>query len=353
MTENENIDELEYILWQKEKQQRLRVALAILPAIIGIIILMTSSDISRYFFVNEFLIKILGPSLLMISALFALMIYLQTGFKKNPDQYMFIRHEQELTNLKKSLSNENKNNSIINELKSDIKSIKEQYNKSMSNILENDQKNELINEMKSNLLATVKSEANTDILNEIKESIAKSNNIKEVENVYLRTLDRLNTEIESQTRRGSLNLSLGIVTTLIGLFMLGYFVIELNKTITTPFDSINFFVQFIPRLSLVMLIEVFAYFFLRLYKSSLSEIKYFQNEMTTTESKLVAIKSAMLINELSTITSVISEIIKVDRNSILEKGQTTVEIEKFRMENKSITNIVDKLSSTFKSEQKT
>jgi hypothetical protein len=38
--------------------------------------------------------------------------------------------------------------------------------------------------------------------------------------------------------------------------------------------------EFSPRLSLVIVVELFAYFFLGLYKSNLQEIKYFQRHST-------------------------------------------------------------------------
>jgi len=41
-----------------------------------------------------------------------------------------------------------------------------------------------------------------------------------------------------------------------------------------------------------MLIELFAYFFLKLYKSDLSEIKYFQNELTNVEMRYAAVRLA-------------------------------------------------------------
>ena len=93
----------------------------------------------------------------------------------------------------------------------------------------------------------------------------------------------MRSEVSALSRRGNLNLSLGIATTIIGLIILGYFVLEIDSI---PEDKMAFIAHFIPRLSLVVLIEVFAYFFLKLYKSSLSEIKYFQNEMTNAEAKV-------------------------------------------------------------------
>jgi len=53
-----------------------------------------------------------------------------------------------------------------------------------------------------------------------------------------------------------------------------------------------FLEHFLPRVSLVILVEVFAYFFLRLYKESLDDIKYFQTEITRVEMKTLALTVA-------------------------------------------------------------
>lgn len=55
--------------------------------------------------------------------------------------------------------------------------------------------------------------------------------------------------------------------------------------------------------------------------------------------KIVAIKTALLFNEKDTINNLIIEIAKTERNFVLKKGESTVEIEK----NKIDTNSNDKL----------
>lgn len=83
---------------------------------------------------------------------------------------------------------------------------------------------------------------------------------------------------------------LGILTTVTGLSILGYYVFHAQPSGQDPW---LFTTHFLPRLTLVVFIEIFAYFFLRLYKSSLTEIKYFQNEMTNIEAKFIALYIAL------------------------------------------------------------
>ena len=89
---------------------------------------------------------------------------------------------------------------------------------------------------------------------------------------------------------------------------------------------------FVPRLSLVLIVEVFAYFFLRLYSLSLSAIKYFQNEITTWESTLLSLCTATQIGRRRIVERLIMEIARTERNHVLRKGETTVGHERWRAE---------------------
>jgi hypothetical protein len=126
--------------------------------------------------------------------------------------------------------------------------------------------------------------------------------------------------------------------------MLGMFVLS------TPIEfenTLDFVESFVPRLSLVIFIELFAYFFLRLYKDTLSEIKYFQNEITNIESKHLAVAMAISNNSDEGLIHSIDSLLSTERNHILNKGQTTVEIEKARTEQQLTDSVLDKLSGVF------
>jgi hypothetical protein len=89
--------------------------------------------------------------------------------------------------------------------------------------------------------------------------------------------------------------------------------------------------DFAPRISLVVVIEIFAYFFLGLYKNSLSEIKYFHNELTNVESKYLAIEEAIALSDDNTLKEVVKDISRTERNFLLKKGETTVSMEEKRL----------------------
>lgn len=149
---------------------------------------------------------------------------------------------------------------------------------------------------------------------------------------------RLEGEISSQSRRGVFNLSAGIITAGIGI----YFLYSLLTEYTESKDYINLVSHFIPRVSLVILIEVFAYFFLNLYKRSLDEIKYFQNELTNIEMKYMALKTAADINSDNVNEHLVKVMIETERNRFLKKNETTVELEQYKLDKINNANVLSK-----------
>ena len=160
-----------------------------------------------------------------------------------------------------------------------------------------------------------------------------------------KTLDRLRQELFALSKRGNLNLAIGIVTTIAGLLLLGAFVLtEAQNTVDLP----TFAVGFVPRISLVLLIEVFAYFFLRLYKTALTEIKYFQNEITSIEAKFLALTVAATSKKEDQLAGVLHQFARIERNFILEKGQTTVELERNRLDQQVDDSLMNRLADVLK-----
>jgi hypothetical protein len=129
-----------------------------------------------------------------------------------------------------------------------------------------------------------------------------------------RTLERLQRELAALTRRGNVNLVLGIVSTTIGIWFLFRFVTELGPI---PAAASPWHYQPVrAALSFVIIIEVFAYFFLALYKSSLAEIKFFQNEITNVEAKTIALSSALSSSDVAVATDVIRLLAQTERNYV-------------------------------------
>ena len=203
-------------------------------------------------------------------------------------------------------------------------------------------------ELIDKLRKSITSESAQNVLNEIKQKVTEEEKNRAkfelVDETFQPTINRLKDELYSLSKRGNLNLSIGIMITVVGLGLLGMFVLSFPNS---QKDMASFFIDFFPRISLVLLIEVFAFFFLSLYKSSLSEIKYFQNEITSMESKYLALKVALESSEKESINYVVEQLAKSERNFILDKGQSTVDLERAKNDQAATSDILGKVGSIF------
>jgi hypothetical protein len=149
-------------------------------------------------------------------------------------------------------------------------------------------------------------------------------------------------------RSANLNLVIGTLTTFLAISGLGFEVFKASMDFT---DTVELLSHYIPRLSLVIFIEIFAFFFLKLYKANLNEIKYFNNEKTNIDFKIISLKTAIYEENQDLIKLTIEELIKTERNFKLDKNQSTVELEIRKNENtnsKLFTDIIQKLTDKIK-----
>lgn len=69
-----------------------------------------------------------------------------------------------------------------------------------------------------------------------------------------------------------------------------------------------------------------------MYKSSLGEIKHYQNELTNVEIKILSLRTALLSDDEDNLKYILVELLKTERNYILKKDETTIDIEKHKSE---------------------
>lgn len=207
-------------------------------------------------------------------------------------------------------------------------------------ITEADRK-DLIDQIKSSLRADASRSYLTELETEIRGRLEIEDANKTLKAHFERTSRRLHEEIEALTRRGNLNLVLGTVTAALGIAVLASYVLA-GQTEGSPLIGGFLDHRFLSRLSLAIVIEIFAYFFLRLYSTSLGEIKYFQNEITNIESKQLALTVAMQSADDDLTKDVVRELASTERNFVLSQGQTTATIERARLE----SGAVDRISKT-------
>lgn len=158
------------------------------------------------------------------------------------------------------------------------------------------------------------------------------------------TVRRLQDAVRRTASRTTNNLLFGIafsITAVVILFMsLGSNELSTNQELAR---------YFIPRILVVLLVELVAYFFLRLYRSGIEEVRFYQNELTNAESRWGALSTSLLINDASALRIVIKALAETERNFVLSNGATTVELEKHKMQQISGEDIVKLMHALLKS----
>jgi hypothetical protein len=187
-----------------------------------------------------------------------------------------------------------------------------------------------------------KSTATSQLFDEIKAGLKSQEIFDVIEKAFKATYQRLGEEVEALGTRANLNLVIGIITSAIGVSLLAFVVFTADNTSKDP-SLIA--VYYLPRLSVVLFIELFAYFFLKLYKLNLAEIKYFQNELTNVESKFAALRVAATLQEDGTKVhaDVIRNLAATERNFVLKKGETTPDIEKAKLDGQKFSEVAKTL----------
>jgi hypothetical protein len=151
---------------------------------------------------------------------------------------------------------------------------------------------------------------------------------------------RIERETARTSRNGNINLLIGFFTTFMAIFFLGYSLLENSNNHET---TNSFIFHFIPRLSLSIFIELFSFFFLRIYKKNLDDIKYLNNERTNIDLKLIALRASIIYNDTDSTKVVIEDLSKTERNFVLKKGESTVEIEKNKTDNQTNDKLIESL----------
>lgn len=332
-----------------ERKRRFRIVLAAVPALVGALFWFFSGNLDSIFLdrlgVSRQFLFLAAAISVSISALSLMQTYLQTGFKTSSEinlQALRAKEEKELElSLEQTISAE-----LFQKIEEDIDVIRKQIHDTRSALSDVNEgtRASLVAELK----ASLQNEAATAILEDLKLRVAadhqRISKDRELAARFDESRSRLQQEIEALGRRGNLNLGLGAITTIIGISLLGFSVFA-EASITK--DIWTLASHFAPRLALVLLIELFAYFFLSLYKNSLSEIKYFQNELTNIESRQLALRAAMESKEASLLADVIGKLAATERNHILSKEQTTIELEKVRIDKESQSNLLEALAVFF------
>jgi hypothetical protein len=130
--------------------------------------------------------------------------------------------------------------------------------------------------------------------------------------VFSATSLRLRREIYALSRRGNLNLTIGVVTTGFALGLLAYMIFDESTAPGTFSEALSLY---LPRITTVTFIEVFAFFFLKLYRASLIEIKFYQNELTCLASLQIALAASHTCPDPDALRTVLDRLARRNPNA--------------------------------------
>lgn len=151
---------------------------------------------------------------------------------------------------------------------------------------------------------------------------------KKVQNLYNSTetaasnfeelLTELSDERETVSNRSAVNLRIGVVIATVGAGLLLYFVLSIGGEANT----IDWW-QFFARFSIVVILQLFSYFFLNLYRIGLNDIKFYRNEVTNVRMMKASLISALQTEDSDLVKSILVRMSETERNFILKKGETS------------------------------
>lgn len=170
---------------------------------------------------------------------------------------------------------------------------------------------ELIDALKPTLHAGVADELEQRFTQRVSQSVRE----REIREVFAAAESRLRGELGALGRRSNLNLVIGVLTTSMAVGLLTYMVLG----VATTFDSITALLShYVPRLALVLFIEVFSFFFLRLYRATLSEMRTYQTDLTTLTIQHVAVVAAFSTGDAQSVAIMSKELLTTKSTSSVD-----------------------------------
>lgn len=161
------------------------------------------------------------------------------------------------------------------------------------------------------LRATLKANVAEDLRKDFEKQISTLAHVELIRSMYKYDERRLFDQIAILRKRGNLNLVIGIATTLVAAMTLILTVVFASPN-GTQWEKL--LAYFIPKISTVVFVEVFSFFFLRLYKATLAEEKYYQNEITARTARQTALEAAFGTSDTVAMGKLIELLAGVNQN---------------------------------------
>lgn len=166
-------------------------------------------------------------------------------------------------------------------------------------------------------------------------------------NVMDNTRQRLLLEIKYQKNTSYFNLLVSIVLSVVALSVMWLYAFD-TKAVTSGASPttanvitwLDFAYVAIPKFGLALFIELVALSFYKTYKTNLDNIKYYQNELTSIESRRIALYAAIIKDNDDNIKLCVDTLLKIDRNFKLSDGESTIELEKLKLDYSYLSKVI-------------
>ncbi|MDX2350693.1 MAG: hypothetical protein QNK32_09920 [Porticoccus sp.] len=239
--------------------------------------------------------------------------YLRGEHAEPTDDVYLIDEKKILTNvLSSSPSPASKQEIKENEYK--IKSLAEITRAiSVGNLqITEEEKDSILEEIKKDILVDTANPAVPEVEEKYLKDIKRASQIAREQEKLEKIRLRLKREISVLGRRCNINLVAGVLTTITAMGILAtiFFDTEVKFTVET-FRS-----HFAAKFIFGLFVEISSLFFLTLYMYGLSQIKFFNNEITNIEMKFLSLDSAIRSRDEDLINSVVNEFSKTGRNKV-------------------------------------
>lgn len=281
---------------------RIQLATAIILLLVGVFLFIVREDFYKFYAIAPALLLPIVIACLFIGVAILLLLYLRGDISIGPIERIASINDPDPgggTIL-----------SELSRLRSELMEIKAKAGTSQttSAMLSPDDRESFI----SALRPLIAGDLLAELENRYSAAAIENSLVAQVRQIFSLNSARLRQEISYLGRKGNLNLVIGVLTTALAVGLLAYMVLGVDHKFV---DLIELLSYYIPRVTTVVFIEVFSFFFLKLYKSNLGEIKYYQNELTNLAVQEIGLETARLTKEPSSLRLVVEALVKDDRNS--------------------------------------
>jgi membrane protein implicated in regulation of membrane protease activity len=225
-------------------------------------------------------------------------------------------------------------NQNVNNLEDWISEIYERLSKQLADIKEsttNDisahgftgtDRQKLVDHVKSKIDDSVAQEIISQVNARYRNAFSRDARLKELDGRFESIRHELKEHISYLRSRGEWSLTAGAVLALGAIGVLLWLAIDIDLSAESMMPMLPILIL---RLSLFAFLQIFAFFFLRLYRRSLDENKYYQNELTTLEGRILGLEVALREGDDEALQEGVSLFNRMERNPPIIDGLQTSE----------------------------